>query len=125
MSVRKTHLVPTHVRAPETLLTLAGVSLSVRQFLLLLVSVALGYQVWRLCSGLAFGPAGQLLRGLLTALPSGVALLCAFVSLAGRPLEIWGVVWLRYALRPHYLIWRSVRFSDPGLAGEGEEGEDD
>lgn len=123
--VRKTHLVPTHVRTPETLLTLAGVSLSVRQFLLILVGVALGTQVWRFLGGLAFVPAGQILRGLLTAMAPGGALLCAFVTLAGRPLEIWSVVLLRYAWRPRCLVWRSVRFADPGLVEEREEGEGD
>ena len=64
-----THLVPTHVRTPETLLTLAGVSLSVKQFLLLLVGVALSYRVWLLLGILAQLPAGQVLRWIMTVLP--------------------------------------------------------
>ena len=114
---RRTHLVPTHVRASETLVTLAGVSLSVRQFFLLVVGAALSYQTWLLFGVLAFLPAGQVLRWILTLLPCGAALACAFVSLADRTLDLWCVVALRYALRPHRFVWRSLRFVEPGLAG--------
>ncbi len=116
-AARRTHLVPTHVRTPETLITLAGVSLSVRQFLLILVGIALSYRVWLLLSVLAPLPAGQVLRWIITAVPLCVAVAFAFVSLAARTLDVWCVVMLRYALRPHCFVWRSVRFFDPGLGG--------
>jgi hypothetical protein len=119
---RRTHLVPTHVRSPETLMTLAGVSLSVRQFLLILVGVALSYRVWLLLDVLAWLPAGQVLRWGLTVVPLGVSLAFAFVSLAGRVLDAWCVVALRYLLRPHCFVWRSVRFVDPGLSDTREGG---
>ena len=119
---RRTHLVPTHVRTPETLITLGGVSLSVRQFLLLLVGIALSYRVWLLLGVFALLPAvGQVLRWILAALPLCAALAFAFVSLAARTLDIWCVVALRYALRPHRFVWRSVRFDDPGLGGRRKE----
>jgi hypothetical protein len=54
----------------------------------------------------------------------GVALAFAFVSLAARTLDVWCVVILRYALRPHRFVWRSVRFSDPGWAGSEKEEEE-
>ncbi len=114
----RAHLVPTHIRTPETLLTIAGVSLSVRQFLLVLVGIALSYRVWLLLSLLEPLPAGQLLRGVLTALPLGMALAFAFVSLAGRTLDIWGVVAVRFVLRPHLFVWQSVRFSKSRLQQE-------
>jgi hypothetical protein len=116
------HLVPTHVRTPETLITLAGVSLSVRQFLLILVGVALSYRVWLLLGALVWLPAGQILRWGLTIVPLGVALAFAFVSLAERMLDVWCVVMLRYLLRPHRFVWRSVRFVDPGLSDTREGG---
>jgi hypothetical protein len=122
---RRMHLVPTHVRTPETLITLAGVSLSVRQFLLILVGVALSYRVWLLLGALVWLPAGQILRWGLTIVPLGVALAFAFVSLAGRMLDVWCVVVLRYFLRPHRFVWRSVRFVDPGLSGTRKEEESD
>lgn len=122
---RRTHLVPTHVRTPETLITLAGVSLSIRQFLLILVGVALSYRVWLLFAVLSSIPAGQVLRWALTAIPCCVALAFAFVSLAARTLDAWGVVMLSYALRPHRFVWRSVRFFDPGLGGIHKEEEFD
>lgn len=112
-----THLVPTHVRTPETLLTLAGVSLSVRQFLLLLVGVALSYRVWLLLGIFAQFPTGQVLRWIVTVLPLCTALAFAFVSLASRSLDSWMIVMLRYGLRPHCFVWRSVRFFDPGFWG--------
>lgn len=122
---RRTHLVPTHVRTPETLITLAGVSLSVRQFLLILVGVALSYRVWLLLGVLALLPAGQVLRWVVTVVPLCVALAFAFVSLAARTMDTWCVVALRYILRPHRFVWRSVRFFDPGLSGTTKEEESD
>ena len=122
---RRTHLVPTHVRTPETLLTLAGVSLSVRQFLLILVGIALSYRIWLALGVLASLPAGQVVQWVLTAIPFLVALAFAFISLAARSLDVWFVVMLRYALRPHHFVWRTVRFFDPGLSGGRTEEETD
>lgn len=110
---RRTHIVPTHVSMPETLITLAGVSLSVRQFLLILVGVALSYRVFLALRLLALLPGGQVLRGLLTVLPLGVAFAFAFLTLAARSLDTWCVVVVRYALRPHSFVWRSIRFQEP------------
>jgi hypothetical protein len=121
-TLHRTHLVPTHVRTPETLLTIAGVSLSVRQFLLMLVGISLSYRIWLFLSLLASLPAGQLMRGVLAALPLVVALAFAFVSLAGRTLDIWCVVALRFVLRPRRFVWRSVRFSESRLLQEEDDG---
>jgi len=122
---RKTHLVPTHIRQPETLITLAGVSLSVRQFLLILVGISLSYRVFLLFSVLALLPAGQILRGLLTALPLCGALAFAFLSFAARSLDAWCVVAVRALLRPRRFVWRSVRFHEPGFLGGIQEEEND
>jgi hypothetical protein len=124
-SQRRTHLVPTHVRMPETLITLAGVNLSVRQFLLILVGIALSYRVWLILSLLAVLPVGQIVRAVLTALPLCFALAFAFVQFAARSLDLWCLVALRYALRPRLFIWRSVRFSESGLVGTSYEEEYD
>lgn len=121
---RRTHLVPTHIKTPETLITLAGVSLSVRQFLLVLVGVSLSYRLFLLLTFLALLPAGQILRGGLAALPLCAALAFAFVSIAGRALDIWCVVAVRYVLRPRRFLWRSVRFHESGW-GETTQGEEE
>jgi hypothetical protein len=118
---RRTHVVPTHIRTPETLLTLAGVSLSVRQFLLILVGVSLAYRVWLALTPLDGLPTGMLVRGALAALPLVVALAFAFVSLAGRTLDVWCVVAIRFVLRPRCLVWRSVRWSDARLLQEEDD----
>lgn len=112
-SSHRTHLVPTHIKTPETLLTLAGVSLSVRQFLLLLTGVSLSYRLWLALTPLAFLPAGTILQGVLAALPLGAALAFAFVFIAGRALDSWCVITIRYVLRPRQFVWRSVRFAEP------------
>ena len=122
---RRTHLVPTHVRMPETLITLAGVSLSVRQFLLVLVGIALSYRVFLALGILTLLPGGQVLQGLLAALPLSVAFAFAFLTLAARSLDVWCVVALRYALRPRRFVWRSVRFHESGLGGTIQEEEED
>ncbi|HET8846442.1 MAG TPA: hypothetical protein VFN35_33575, partial [Ktedonobacteraceae bacterium] len=71
---------------------------------------------------LEFLPAGQLVRGVLAVLPLIVALAFAFVSLAGRNLDVWCVVALRFVLRPRRFVWRSVRFSEARLLQEEENG---
>jgi hypothetical protein len=124
-SSRKTHLVPTHIKTPETLITLAGVSLSVRQFLFILVGISLSYRVFLTLSLLVVLPAGQILQWLLAALPLCVALAFAFVSFAARSLDAWCFVAVRYCLRPRRFIWRSVRFHEPSLGGTIQEEEDD
>lgn len=123
---RRTHLVPTHVRTPETLLTVAGLSLSVRQFLLILVGLALAYRVWSALAGLALWPVGQAVRIVLSLFPLLLALALAFVQLAARPLDTWGLTLLRFWVRPHYFVWRSIRFAEgPGGVLHEEENDDE
>lgn len=115
-STRRTYLVPTHIRQPETLLTLAGVNLSVRQGVLLLVGLALGYQCWSWVGALSVlggPPVWQVVRWIAAAVPLLVALAFAFGRIAGRWLDGWSLVLLRYLLRPRRLVWRSVRWLEP------------
>ncbi len=111
-SVRKTHVVPTHVRTPETALTLGGISLSARQFLLLLVGAALSYDLWKHLTFLTTFFVGVVLAGAIAILPSVLALSLAFGQVAGRALDAWGLVIMRYFARPRHLIWCSVRFME-------------
>src|SRR5579871_4085524 len=111
--MRPTHVVPTHLRTPETMLTLAGITLSVRQFLLLLLGAAMSYDLWLHLAMLGRWPAGLVLRLCVAVMPFGLAGAVAFVRLAGRALEIWVLVLLRYHRRPRLLVWRSVRWQEP------------
>jgi hypothetical protein len=113
--MKRSHVVPTHLRTPETILTLGGVSLSVRQFVLLLCGTALGYNLWLRLGVLATFPGGQFGRGLIALMPVLLALALAFMRLAGRTLDRWLVVLLLYQQRPKRLVWRSVRWIEPSI----------
>lgn len=115
----KTHVVPTHLRTPETVVSIGGVSLSARQFFLLLLGSALGYDLWLHLGTLAHVPLGQVLRLVLALVPFAGALALAFWRLAEREVFAWALVLLRFARRPHRFIWRSVRFQEPSLVLDG------
>ena len=121
-SGRRTHLVPTHIRTPEQLLTVAGVSLSVRQFLFIIVGIAVSYRVWLALAGLSAWTLFLVVRWILTCTPGLVAFTFAFGRLAGRDLALWCLVILRFYLRPRRFVWQSVRFHEAlGGANQGEE----
>lgn len=115
----KTHTVPTHLRTPETVLSFGGVSLSARQFLLLLLGSALGYDLWLHLAAFAHVPLGQVARFVLALVPLVGAAVLAFLRLAGRELFTWLLVYLRFAYRPRCFVWRSVRFQEPSLVLDG------
>lgn len=123
--VRTTQVVPTHVNTPETVLSIGGLSLSARQFLLLLVGAALSYDLWKQLGVLAMFPGGIALAVAVALLPTLVASAFAFGRIAGRDLAAWVLTMLRYALRPKRLIWRSVRFQEPALHATRESEESD
>jgi len=99
--------------------------LTARQLLLLLLGCSIGYNLWHqlgLLSVYATHSAhgahgvfatyvlvGQLLRIIVALLPVGATLALAFIHLAGRPLEVWLFVLVRYWNRPKWYVWRSVR----------------
>jgi PrgI family protein len=119
-TVRKTHVVPTHLRTPETVLTFGGLSLSARQFLLLLIGAALSYDLWKHLAALTTDPYGGVLAGGVALLPILLASAFAFGRIAGRSLDAWVLAIFRYRSRPKRLVWRSVRFQESGI----EESED-
>jgi hypothetical protein len=123
----KTHIVPTHLRAPETLLTVAGFNFSIRQFLLVVLGGATSYNLW-----LHLGNVGPLATGIgeaarfvLALLPVLFATALAFVRLAGRTLDRWLLVMLAYLGRPRRFVWRSIRFNEPDVFVFMEEQETD
>lgn len=119
-SARKTYVVPTHLRTPETVLTFGGLSLSARQFLLLLVGAALSYDLWKHLETLTALPGGIILAGGCAFLPSLVTMTFAFGRIAGRSIDAWFQALLRYLVRPKRLVWHSTRFQDVGTE-ESEE----
>lgn len=119
-SMQKTQVVPTHLCTPETVLTFGGLSLSARQFLLLLVGSALSYDVWKHLGFLIALPGGGVLAATVALFPALVACALAFGRAAGRDLIPWALVLLRYAIRPKRLIWHSVRFQEPGTGNARE-----
>lgn len=109
---RKGHIVPTHLRTPETLLTLAGFNLSIRQFLLLLLGATMSYNLWLHLALLGSSLAGQVLRLALALFPVLLTGLFAFVRLAGRTLDRWLLVLLWYLGRPRRFVWHSIRYRE-------------
>ena len=118
-SVHKTHIVPTHLKTPETVLSFGGLNLSARQFLLLLVGAALSYDLWKTLSALTTFPGGSFLGAAGALFPLLVSCAFAFGRIAGRDLASWALALLRYLFRPKCLIWHSVRFLEPEM-GESE-----
>lgn len=107
MSVRH-HVVPIHINTPEHVLSIGPVSLTAKQFLLLLLGSSLSYRLWQSLSGLVSGP-WQILCFCLALLPILSAGACAFLHLAGRSLDQWVPVLLRFCLLPRLALWRSLR----------------
>ncbi len=60
--------------------------------------------------------AGQALRLLVTLLPFLLVLVLACYQHAGRYLEVWLLVLLRYQLRPKRYLWRSIRHFEQHLS---------
>ncbi len=111
------HIVPTHLNVPDQVLTLWSFSLSARQLLLLLVGAGIGGTVWQHLAVLGHHAlAGQALRLLVTLLPFLLVLVLACYQHAGRYLEVWLLVLLRYQLRPKRYLWRSIRHFEQHLS---------
>lgn len=102
------HVVPIHITTPEHVLSIGPVSLTARQFLLLLLGSSLSYRLWQSLSSLVSGP-WQMLCFCLALLPVLSAGACAFLSLSGRSLDQWVPVLMRFCLLPRLALWRSLR----------------
>jgi hypothetical protein len=109
--------VPTHLNLPDQVLTVWLFSLTARQLLLLLVGAGLGGTLWQHLAVLGHeGIPGEIPRFLLALLPFLCALFIACYQYAGRYLENWCVVLLRYRLRPTCYFWRSIRAYEQHLS---------
>jgi hypothetical protein len=102
------HQVPTHMNMPDKLVF----GLTAKQLLMTLIGGSAGYDIWiHLHVLLAYGLLGLLARLALSLIPAAIALSFALVNVAGRPLEMWALVWLRYVRQPKTYVWHSIRFS--------------
>ena len=118
------HIVPTHLNLPDQVLTLRSFSLSARQLLLLLVGCGLGGTIWQHLVVLGHeGIPGDILRLLLSLPPFLLALLLAWYQYAGRYLEVWLIVLVRYRLHPKRYLWRSIRYEAQQLNSSMSEGD--
>lgn len=121
------HTVPTHLNLPDQVVTLWSFNMTARQLLLALVGGGLGGNLWRDLAPLGHhGVPGLVVRGLVALLPFLLALLISYYQHAGRSLEVWAFVILRYALQPKRLVWRSIRTTERywPVATPGEENQE-
>ncbi len=110
------HIVPTHLNVPDAVLTLWSFSLTARQLLLLLLGTGLGGDLWKHLIMLdQQAVPGQAVRVVVALLPFLLALLLACYQYAGRSLEVWAIVLLRYSTRPKRYVWRTIRTTEAQL----------
>ena len=110
------HIVPTHLQMPDQVLTLWSFSLTARQLLLLLVGGSIGGTLWQHLALFGhYAVPGEVLRLLLSLPPFLLALFIAWYRYAGRYVEVWFVVLVRYRLRPKRYLWRSIRIYEQHL----------
>jgi len=125
MHTPRKHTVPTHLNLPDQVLTLWSFSLTARQLLLLLVGGGIGGTIWQHLALFGhYALPGEIARLLLSLPPFLLALFIAWYQHAGRYLEIWMVVLVRYWVRPKRYLWRSIRIYEqhlsPLVPGEGD-----
>jgi hypothetical protein len=110
------HIVPTHLNLPDRVLTLWSFSLSARQLLLLLVGAGIGGTTWQHLAMLGHHALlGQALRLVVALVPFLLLAVLACYQYAGRYLEVWLIVLVRYQPRPKRYLWRSIRHFEPHL----------
>lgn len=116
--------IPTHLNVPDKILSAWGFGITVRQLLILLIAWSAVANAWvRTASPLApLGPPGAVLHVMAAAIPGIILLVVAFKQVAGRPLEVWLLIILRYWLQPKVYLWRAGRVT-PIATPEDEEQE--
>jgi len=73
-----------------------------RELVLVLLGVSLTYLAWLLLGHIIPGDdlAARIVKGIIAAIPLAGLITVAFVQVASRPLEIWGVVGMMYFFTP-------------------------
>lgn len=107
--------IPTRLQTEDTVLTLGGLALTMRQSLILFLGSCLALSVWHALKPLllGWGGIGFVLRLVLTAVPLLLALMIALTRLQGRYLEQWAILIWRYWSLPHVLLWHFTCFEAP------------
>jgi hypothetical protein len=104
------HQIPTHLNVPDKILSFWGIGITVRQLLILLLGWSGVANAWLRLNWLsAYGGAAVTLHIAVTVVPAVIALIVAFKQIAGRSIEVWLLVLLRYWGQPRVCVWRSVR----------------
>ena len=103
--------IPTHLNVPDKIVSAWGFGITVRQLLILLIAWSAVANTWVRLGGLLamLGTPGVVLHFAAAAIPGIILLFVAFKQIAGRPLEVWLLVFLRYWLQPKVYLWRTVR----------------
>lgn len=112
---RSRHKIPTGLTVEDRLIAYGALSLTTRQFLLLLGGAAIGYGgVWQGWDALPALP-----RAGVALIPPLLALVVALARPGGRALESWAFVLLRHWSRPRVAVWcpRPPRLEDWRLVG--------
>lgn len=111
------HKVPTHMGMPDKIIF----GLTAKQLLIVLIGCSIGYNIWTsLYALMAYGLVGMIARLLLALIPAGMVLSLGLITIAGRPLDVWVLVSLRYLFQPRIYVWRSIRYTTLGVSGEGK-----
>jgi PrgI family protein len=104
------HKVPTHMAMPDRIVC----GLTAKQLLTTLIGCSMGYHIWlHLSALLTSGIIGLITRLVCSLVPAAVALSIALITVAGRSLEVWALVALRYWLSPRAYVWCRVGTSAP------------
>jgi len=114
--------IPTHLNVPDKILSAWGFGITVRQMLVLLIAWSAVANTWvRTAAVLAMlGTPGAVLHFVATAIPGFILLVVAFKQVAGRYLEVWLLVLLRYWLQPKVYLWRPVRVAAEAVPRDEE-----
>jgi hypothetical protein len=107
--------IPTRLQTEDTVLTIGGLALTMRQSLILFLGSCVALPCWHALSPLlqGWGGVGFVLHLVLTAIPIVLALVLAMTRLQGRYLELWAIILWRYWRLPKFVLWRSTCFGAP------------
>jgi hypothetical protein len=109
MASQQKYVVPRFTDLALVVLSRGSLEVTARQFTLILSGGFIGMNIWpHLAVGLPL-----LLRVLVAGLPAVVLLPFGWITVAGRPLEAWLLVLLRYWLQPKTYTWRRATTPTP------------
>lgn len=117
------YMIPTHLNVEDKIINFNGFGVTMRQAFLLLVGWSTAFNLWRQLDGLSgYGVIGLVLRIGISLLPGLLSLVLALSTVAGRPLEAWLLVVLRYYSLPKVYLWNSLAskeaFPAPDQSGQ-------